>query len=219
MIILDYQKKNHKQFVHAVMAALIKGKVVAYPTDTSYGLAVDATNRAAIKKLYRIKERQQDKPIHVVVPSISYAKSIGRWDKAAEQIVKKFWPGPVTLVLELKAKGAGLKLLSAGTKTLGLRMPKNNIALDLARELGKPITATSANPSALKSGGFDSYSANDIVSQFKNKKFKPDIIINAGKLPKQKPSTIVKIVGSKITVLREGPVSEKQLKIALGKQY
>ncbi len=216
MIIIDYQKKIHKQIIHACALALKQGKVVAYPTDTSYGLAVDAGNVKAIKKLYRVKERQSGKPVHVIVPSLAYVRRVVKWNNTASKLAKRFWPGPVTLVLGLRAKGLGLSLLSARTGFIGIRHPKNHIAMDLAKYLGRPITTPSANPpSGL--GGDDSYSAEDITRQFKNKKFKPDIIINAGQLPKRKPSTMVKIDGGKITILREGPVSERQIKLALSR--
>ncbi len=208
MIILDYQKKNHKKIIHACVAALKTGKVVAYPTDTSYGLAADANNIKAIKKLYSIKGRNFNKPVHIVLPSMAYAKNITRWNRAAEKLAKKFWPGALTLVLPLRINDKGLRILSAKTAYIGLRMPKNQIALDLAKHLNRPITATSAN----RSGQVDSYTANDVLRQFKLSKYKPDKIINAGKLPKRKPSTIVKIFPSgKIEILRQGPVSENQI--------
>ena len=105
------------------------------------------------------------------------------------------------------------KLLAAGTGALGIRMPDNKIALDLARALNRPITATSANPSARFSGGHDSYSAEEIIKQFENKKFQPEIIINAGNLPKRKPSTLIKIYQDQsIKILREGLVTKSQIK-------
>lgn len=217
MIIIDYQKKNHNQIINACVHALRQGKVVAYPTDTSYGLAVDATSLEAVKQLYKIKERGFNKPVHVIVPSARYAKKIAVWNRIAEKLSRKFWPGKITLVLPV---GKGLEpslqrqmqMLSARSGFAGLRYPNNQIALDLAKCLKRPITATSANPSAHLSGGFDSYSAQDVISQFKNKKYQPDIIINAGKLPRRKPSTVVKIDGDKIQILRKGPVSEKQIR-------
>lgn len=213
MITVRYQKKYHKKIINACAAAIKSGKVVAYPTDTSYGLAADGTNIKAIKKLYLIKERQSGKPVHVVVPSISYTKKIAGWNKAAGKLAKKFWPGALTLVLKFKIKNSKLKILLAGTGYLGLRMPNNKIALDLAKALGRPITATSANPSAEKSGGYDSYSAKDIVNQFNQKKHQPDIILDAGKLPKRKPSTVVKIFNNhQIAILRDGPISENKIK-------
>jgi tRNA A37 threonylcarbamoyladenosine synthetase subunit TsaC/SUA5/YrdC len=96
-------------------------------------------------------------------------------------------------------------------------MPNNKIALDLAATLGEPIPATGANPAGDKSGGYDSYSAKDIVDQFSNKKYKPDIIINAGRLPKRKPSTLVKIEGSGVEILRVGPLSKKQIEKVIQK--
>ncbi|MCX6797528.1 MAG: L-threonylcarbamoyladenylate synthase [Candidatus Doudnabacteria bacterium] len=212
MMIIDYKKKYHKQIIRSCVEALRKGKVVAYPTDTCYGLAVDATNARAIKKLYRVKERSARQPMHIVVPSVIYAKKIVKWNKISSRLAKRFWPGPLTIVLALKAKGQGLKLLSAGTGTLGIRRPKNNIALDLAKYLKKPITTTSANPPN-SLGGHDSYSADDIVEQFKGKKFRPGIIINAGKLPKRKPSALIKVnQDQSIQILRQGPVSETKIR-------
>lgn len=207
MIIIDYKKTKHKEIIAACVHALKSGKVIAYPTDTCYGLAVDAGNLSAIKKLYKLKGRDFKKPVHVVVPSVAYAKKIVKWDTQSSKLTKKFWPGALTMVLGYRVKGLGYSMLSGGTKTLGIRMPKNQIALDLAKNLKRPITATSANVS----GGKDCYSAPEIISQFKNKLYKPDIIINAGKLPKRKPSVVVKIVNDQITFLREGPISKKQI--------
>lgn len=216
MIIIDYKKKHHKKMIHAVSLALKHGKVIAYPTDTSYGLAVDPTNPAALKKFYQIKERSTKKPVHIVVGSIADAKQYAVWNKQAQKLAKKFWPGALSLALPIKfgvtKKFKFVKLFSAGTKTIGLRMPKNQIALDIVKTLQKPITATSANPSAHLSGGYDSYSAEDIIKQFSKQKHKPDIIIDAGKLPKRKPSTLVKILADgEIEILRAGSITKEQI--------
>lgn len=211
MIVLDYQKKYHKKFIHACVLALQSGKVLAYPTDTSYGLAVDATNIRAIKKLYKIKGRNFNKPVHIIPPSRSYAKNIVRWDKQAEKLAKKFFPGAITLVLPLSTKNLALSTLSAKSGWLGIRMPKNQIALDLASALARPVTTTSAN----RSGKPDCYSAPDIIGQFRRQKFKPDIIIDAGKLAKHKPSTVVKIYNRQIEILRAGPIAEGKIRQAL----
>jgi len=207
MIALDYNPKFHKKFIHACAGALKSGKIIAYPTDTSYGLAVDATNIKAIKKLYRVKGRNFNKPVHIIPPSIGYSKNIVRWDKSANRLAKKFLPGPLTLVLPLNTKHLALSTLSAKSGWLGIRMPKNNIALDLAKELGRPITTTSANVS----GGQDCYSSADVLKQFKNQKFRPEVVINFGRLPKRKPSTVVKIQNSQIEILRQGPITSKQI--------
>ena len=97
-------------------------------------------------------------------------------------------------------------------------MPKSEIALDMVKSLKFPITATSANPSAHISGGYDSYSAEDIITQFSKQKYKPDIIINAGKLPLRKPSTLLKIIdGEDFKILRAGPITERQIKSCIKK--
>ena len=228
MVIIDYDKKRHRQIIEVCVKALRQGKALAYPTDTSYGLAVDATNIKAIKKLYKIKGRNFDKPIHVIPPSVSYAKKIARWNPASSRLARKFWPGPLTLVLP--AVGAGIarpniggqwpplhntfEILTAGTGMLGLRIPKNKIALDLAKYLKRPVTATSANIS----GKSDMHSASDIINQFRNRKLKPDIIIDAGKLPKRKPSTVVRIDKS-FYIFRQGSISRKELKKVLGVSF
>jgi L-threonylcarbamoyladenylate synthase len=206
MVIVDYSKKHHREIINSCVHALRHGRIVAYPTDTSYGLAVDATNISAIKKLYKVKGRNFNKPVHIIPPNIGSAKKIVGWGRMAEKLAKRFWPGPLTFVLRLKAKGLGYRMLSAESGWLGIRMPKNQIALDLAKYLGEPITATSAN----RSGKPDSYSAADILSQFKKIKFKPDVIINAGKLRERKPSTVIRIDKNQIILLRKGPVSVKE---------
>ena len=217
MLVLKYKKSEHKKIIQVCVRALKAGKVVAYPTDTSYGLAADAFNPAALKKLYRIKERASDQPMHVVVPSLSFAKATTKWDSLATALARKFWPGPLTLVLGLKSKSLGLKMVSAGTGALGVRLPNNPVAVDLAKFLGRPITATSANPSAHLSGGYDSYSARDILIQFEKKLAQPDIVIDFGRLLKRKPSTIVKIENRSISVLCLGPISQKQISQTLKK--
>jgi L-threonylcarbamoyladenylate synthase len=114
----------------------------------------------------------------------------------------------VTLVLPLTSKASSWKILSAKSGFIGLRMPKNNIALDLANILNRPVTATSAN----LAGQPDCYSAKEISGQFETEKYRPDIIIDSGKLPKRKPSTVVKIDKGEIEILRQGPVSENKIK-------
>lgn len=205
MQIIKYNKLRHKEIIRECVAALRAGKTVVYTTDTSYGLAVDATNIKAIRKLYKVKGREFSKAVSVVVPGVTYAKKITSLDSVSSKLIKKFWPGALTLVLPLKTKNPALQKLSAGTNYLGLRMPDNQIALDLPRGLKKPITSTSANVAGMP----DCYSVNVILKQYSRKKIKPDLIINAGKLPKQKPSTIVKVENQKIILIRKGPVKIK----------
>jgi L-threonylcarbamoyladenylate synthase len=212
MIILDYDQKNHKSIIHAVSLAMKHGKVVAYPTDTSYGLAVDITNKKSVDLLYKIKSRNKKQPIHLVVSGVAQAKQIAVWNKYAGKLAKSFWPGALSLVLPLGTKQQAIAQFSGGTSTIGLRMPDNKIALDLVRQIGQPIPAVSANPAG-KENGIDSYSSKEIIEQFAKQKYKPDIIINAGRLPKRKPSTLIAINDNgDYKLLRQGPISETKIK-------
>ncbi len=217
MEVISYNPKYHKQIIKICVAALKEGKTVVYPTDTSYGICCDLTNPKARKKFYQIKERNPKQPVHVIVPSLAYSKTIVKWNAVATKLAKAFWPGPISLVLPLKKQSGPLpefiKIISGGTGSIGLRRPDNKVAADLARQLGKPIPATSANPSAHLSGGYDSYSSTDVIAQFKKQKYKPDIIIDAGQLRKNKPSTMLKInVDNKWEILRPGPITKTQIK-------
>ncbi len=94
MIVINYSRLNHESIISACVHALKTGKVIAYPTDTSYGLAVDASNIRAIKTLYRVKGRDFKKAVSVVVPSVAYAKKMVKWDNVSSKLAKKFdFPG------------------------------------------------------------------------------------------------------------------------------
>lgn len=216
MIILEYSERNHKNIIHAVVLAMKHGKVVAYPTDTSYGLAVDISNKKAVEQLYKIKSRSKKQPIHLVVSSIAQAKKLGVWNRYADKLAKALWPGPISLVLPCASADSSVKQFSGNTKTIGLRMPDNAIALDLMKRMGQPIPAVSANPSGKINNGVDSYSSKDIIEQFRKLKYKPDIIIDAGRLPKRKPSTLVAVEeDGNYNILRPGPISETRIKKVL----
>ena len=195
-----------KKIIDAVKV-LQQGGIVAYPTDTAYGLAVDATNAAAVKKLYKLKGRGFNKPIHIIPPTrVSIAKLV-KLNPQTVKLIDNLMPGALTLVLPLKASGQSWKLLSAGTKTLGIRRPKHKLALDLAMLLGKPITTTSANLSDKP----NTYSIPEVKKQIK----KGVYYLDGGKLKPNKPSTVVLLTGRRVKILREGPISETQIKRAL----
>jgi L-threonylcarbamoyladenylate synthase len=211
MIVIKYSSRKHKEIIKALAHALKKGKTVVYATDTSYGLACDVTNRKALELVYKIKGRGFNKPMHIIVPSLAYAKKITVWNSSAALLAQKFLPGALTLVLPIKNQLPYLKRLGAGTGTIGLRLPDQPIALDLARQVHAPITATSAN----RSGGPDSYTIKAVTSQFENQDNKPDIVLDSGRLPKRKPSTVVRASDNLIKVLRSGPITVQQIKRAV----
>jgi L-threonylcarbamoyladenylate synthase len=201
-----------RQDLHEAVAILKAGGVVVFPTDTAYGLAVDATNPAAIKKLQILKGRDFNKPIHIIPPSKSSIGLFARISAYEQKLIDKFLPGALTLVLQLKSSNPTLDLIK-GPTGIGIRYPKNNTALDLARRLGRPITATSAN----LAGGPNTYSVAQVKKQFVQSRHKPDFYLDGGRLKPIKPSTIVAIENNNVKILREGPISIRKIKKVLNK--
>jgi|SRR3989344_4039396 len=171
---------------------LRNGGIVVFPTETAYGLAADIANKKAYAKIFKIKNRSREKSLPWIAANLAMAKKYVKFSPLATKLAKKYWPGPLTLVLsEKKQKG-----------TIAIRVSSNKIAHDLSDKLGRPIVSTSANLS-----GFSiCYSARSVVRQFKNQKYQPDLVLDGGRLPKQKPSTIVKIQNEKINILRQGSI-------------
>ncbi len=178
------------------LMAIKKGKVLVCPTDTVYGLISDATNKAAVKKLFQIKKRKMNKPLPIFVKDIKMAKKLAHINKEQEKFLKKVWPGKVTVVLKRKNH---YQLYRINQKTIGLRIPKHKLISWLLKKTNKPLTGTSANIS----GKPASTKINEVLRQFKNKKYQPDLIINGGKLPKSRPSKVVDLTGKKIKILRK----------------
>lgn len=177
--------------IKKAVSILRKGGVIAYPTETCYGLGADATNPKAIRKVYKLKGRAFNKPISIIVSDIKMWKKYAYVNKKAEYLIKKYMPGALTLVLRKKKTLPDI----LSRKTIGARIPDNKTALKLVKELGKPITATSANIS----GGKNTYTIKSVLKQIKL-----DYYINAGKLPRRKPSTIYDVEKNK--VIRKGPI-------------
>ena len=132
-------------------AKLIKeGNVVAFPTETVYGLGANALNSSAVEKIFLAKKRPADNPLIVHVSNLNQVNSIAFFNLRAKRLAEKFWPGPLTLILRKKPIISGL--VSAGLNTVAIRMPENKIALKLIELSGVPIAAPSANLSGTPSG-------------------------------------------------------------------
>jgi L-threonylcarbamoyladenylate synthase len=186
---------------------LKQGGVVVFPTATCYGLAVDANNVQAVKKLYELKGRDFNKPVHVMVQNIKNAKQLVRFSPVAERIAQAHWPGPITLVLPLVAQSLGLRFLAAKTGRLGVRLPDHAKAKQLVDAFGGPITATSAN----KSGSVNPYTKTDVLKEFKQSPRQPDYVLDAGRLNFTGPSTVVQVDGPHVKLIRSGPVKIEDL--------
>ena len=176
-----------------------KGGVIAYPTETFYGLGVKYDDLTALKKLYGIKYRSWNKALPLIIGEKGeldlIASSI---TDTAEKLAERFWPGPLTLLLPARPDIS--EFITAKTGKIAVRIPGASFALDLARSLVFPITATSANISGMPPAD----TADDVIRYFGDAL---DLIIDCGKTPGGKPSTIVDASGQKIRFLRAGAIS------------
>jgi len=175
--------------------ALSQGKVLVCPTDTIYGLLADATNAKAVKKIFLIKKRSTKKPLGVFVKNLAMAKLVAEINKDQERFLKKVWPGKVTIILKSRNKLA--KELGA-SKTLGLRVPNHGLIQSLLRKLNRPLAQTSVNISNKP----PMRNVKDMVALFSQKKYQPDLIVDAGILPLLKPSKVIDYTTQKQKILR-----------------
>lgn len=189
-------KKSFKTAVTTALNILQKDGVLVCPTDTVYGLLVDATSKKSVLKVFLIKGRERGKPLPIFVKDIAMVKTLARVSPLQEKHMKKVWPGKVTLVLKSRGK---LPKETGTSKFIGLRIPKHKFVQAILKEIKIPLTGTSANlvgkPSLSQS--------KDVIAVFKKRKYKPDMVFDAGKLSYSRPSRVVDIIGAKPKVLRK----------------
>ena len=193
--------------IESVVSSFGMGQVLVLPSETSYGLSCDATNQAAVEKIFKIKGRESGKAVLVLVDSIKMAKKYLEWGKVIDKIAEKYWNEncriPLTVVGEYKKKFF-IKKLAASViskeKTLAVRVTHHPLLKEICQQLGRPIVSTSAN----LAGAAPMYNSKEIVRQFSSKSIEPEVLVDAGVLPFAKPSTIVSVVDNKFMVLRQG---------------
>ncbi|OGK22970.1 hypothetical protein A3D76_02710 [Candidatus Roizmanbacteria bacterium RIFCSPHIGHO2_02_FULL_37_9b] len=187
---------------------LAQGGLVVSPSDTVYGLLVDATNEAAVKKLIQFKNRPPGKPISVFVSDFSMLQNQVIISKQQFRLVEELLPGPFTVILPSKHNVS--ILLESEKGTLGVRIPHYKNIIDLVKKIGKPVSATSAN----LSGRHPHYSVVSLMNELPEKKKKLiDFIIDAGQLPRNKPSTVIDLTSPKIKIVRQGDIVFKDKKL------
>ncbi len=185
-----------KEELLAAVQTLLQGKVVAHPTETCYGLAADVFNKSAVQHLYKLKGMHMDRPVSILVRDLDEAQAYGEFSPAALKLALAHWPGPLTLVVPRKATLP--KFINYGMDSIGIRVSSNKKARQLVEAFGGPITTTSAN----KAGEPHTYKVED----FMNQGLVPEFILDAGQIGKTPPSTIVKVMGDNVEVLREGTI-------------
>jgi L-threonylcarbamoyladenylate synthase len=205
-----YRTETLKDEAYGEIVSLLKsGGVIAFPTDTAYGLGADPFNDSALDRIFQIKGRPDTKPILLVVSSIEMAESVAEPGEVFYDLAKHFWPGPLTMILPA-VKSAPLKL-TAGTQTIGVRWPLAQFATRIVKEFRSPITATSANRSGLSAA----VTADEVRTQLGDS---IDALIDGGELPARGGSTMLDLTADPPILLREGPVSFETLQRFFGGQ-
>jgi len=191
-------------------AALLRaGRLVAFPTETVYGLGGDATNELAVADIFATKGRPRFNPLIVHVPDLAEAETYAVFNAPARRAAARFWPGPLTLVLP-RRHGSGLSLLaSAGLDTVAIRAPSHPAAQALLREAGRPIAAPSANRSGRVSPTEAAHVADELGDDVA-------LILDDGPTPLGLESTVLDLSGEAPALLRPGAVTLEQLTELLG---
>ena len=195
--------------VVAAARALREGGLVAFPTETVYGLGADATNAAAIARLYQAKGRPAFNPLIAHVGDLEAARRIGRFDAAALRLAEAFWPGPLTLVLPKSADCAVADLATAGLETVAIRIPAHRVARDILRAFGGPVVAPSANLSGHVSPTIAAHVQSDLDGRI-------DLIVDGGAVAVGVESTIVGIFDVPM-LLRPGGLPRADIERVLGR--
>lgn len=202
-IYLDLKKDKDYTKLKEIAEVIKNGGIAVFPTETVYGIGVNALNANAVKRLYEVKQRPLDKAISLLVSNIEMIEQVAKDITDVEYgLIKEFFPGPLTIILN--KKDIVPDIVTAGGSTVGVRMPENEIALKLIEYAGIPIAAPSANISGNPSGT----ELNTIMNEFKEN---VDCYIDGGKSKIGLASTIVQVIDGVPHILREGSVTKQQI--------
>lgn len=197
------------EIIAEAVSALRRGEVIIFPTETLYGLGADAFDPGAVEKIFDLKGRDPLNPIPVLAADRSMLNSlVAEIPPLAEKLFAHFWPGPLTIVLPAR-KGIPRPLINAAGG-VGVRISSHPISARLVEKLGRPLTATSANPS----GQPAARSVTAAKSYFTGK---IDIFIDGGELKSKTGSTVVEVAANSLAIVREGEIGKADLERAVGK--
>jgi len=185
-----------------ILSFLREGGVIAFPTDTSYGLGADPFNDAAVRQIFAIKGRPETKPILLLVNSMEMAGRVAALSDRATALAERFWPGPLTMILPARENVPSV--VTAGTGTVGIRWGDAPFTQRLIGAFDRPITATSANRAGMPS----TITASEVRKQLGDS---IDMIIDGGTLPSRGGSTLLDLTAVPARLLREGPIAEAEL--------
>ncbi|WP_057896142.1 L-threonylcarbamoyladenylate synthase [Liquorilactobacillus oeni] len=207
MITKIYSPKD----IEEAASELKRGELIAFPTETVYGLGADATNEQAVKRVYLAKGRPSDNPLIVTVSSVEMMKKyVSKISKSAEQLILKYWPGPLTLIFKIKP-GALSKVVTGGLSTAAFRMPANKVTRALIEAAGVPIVGPSANSSGKPSPTTAQHVYHDMEGKIAG-------IVDNGPTTVGVESTIVDMSAKTPAILRPGAVTAEELASFLGEE-
>jgi len=194
--------------VRAAADAIRRGELVIFPTETVYGLAADALNESAVKKVFDVKGRQDKEPLPVQVGGVAdVSRAVEFVPESARSLAERFWPGPLTLVL---SKSSALpSVVTGGRNTVGVRVPDHPVALALAKEIGSPIVATSANVSGRTAPRNAEQAVRDIGES-------ASIVLDGGECRLGVSSTVVDVSVTPARILRRGTIGVDEIRKVLG---
>ncbi len=196
MKIIKISKDNFRKTARQAIDSINKGEVIVCPTDTVYGLLCDATNKEAVERAFEIKKRDKSKKFPIFIKNIEAVKEIAFLDEKQERILGNQWPGKVTFILNGKDKR--ISFLFAADQTIALRIPRYRLVNKILEKVSRPLVGTSANVS----GKPAPTKIREVINCFEDEKSQPDLIINAGNLPENRPSKIIDITKDKTKILR-----------------
>ena len=206
MIYKTSDKNPDPGIINACAEVIKSGGIAVFPTETVYGIGVNALNESAVRRLYELKKRPADKPLLMHIHGREAAEKLGFLGCRARKLINLYTPGPLTLVVKKRACVPACAV--SGGDTVGLRFPSNGIFIALAKAAGVPIAATSANFSGCKSAA----SAGDL----RELALLADFVIDGGECEYSFESTIVSLVG-KPRILRQGAFPREKIEEAIGK--
>jgi L-threonylcarbamoyladenylate synthase len=178
-------------------AVLNDGGVVAFPTDTLYGLAADPRRSDAVLRIFALKGRPDASALPLIAADMAQARAVGKLDDVASRLAERWWPGPLTLVVPARA-GLASEVL-AGGRTVAVRVPAHDVARAIARAFGFPLTATSAN----RSGSPGTNDPDDVHAALPD----VDLLVDAGRSPGGPPSTMVEVERDALRLIRAGAIA------------
>jgi L-threonylcarbamoyladenylate synthase len=202
-----------EMFLDIAVNDIIEGKVIAFPTNSVYGLGCDPTNMKAVDRLYQIKFRDRSKGFLLLVYSIKEAEKVAKFNDTAKKLADHFWPGELTLILNRRPDNIIPAEVTASEETIGLRVPKNKIVRKILNKLIERgefggIVGTSANYAGEPPCESGKEISNKILSPI-------DLILDSGKISSGTPTTIVECTGPELKILRQGRIKEEEIRKVL----